>query len=294
MIAVALVLVWLGAAPTAAEFSDAEKTNVHELVLSMNLVQSGIQDMVATGQYAGYWTALTAAEDCRNALGHLLGTQIKQGAADRAALAAKTRAQVLADAWYYLDRCITGAGAAYTASGFTRFDQARLGLVAFPRSGLGGPLYQSPKPATWPKVIGPHGDYDFAQEDAWFAVKYVHDSMALYPYTRYLMDVANYVTIYQAGLANVRFAASETPDGFATIGKDATDNILWLQKFALEDTAVKYLATSMNDYPQASDGDLRAAIAAGIKLNDSWKNLDRSVRNTLCINGRVACDRTPH
>jgi len=91
-------------------------------------------------------------------------------------------------------------------------------------------------------VIGPHGDYDFAQEALWFAIKYA----------------------------------------------------LWLQKFALEDTAVKYLATTMNEYTQATESVLKAALRALVKHNDSWKNLDRAIRNTVCIDGRIGCDRTPH
>jgi len=37
-----------------------------------------------------------------------------------------------------------------------------------------------------------------------------------------------------------------------------------------------------------------AALRALVKHNDSWKNLDRAIRNTVCIDGRIGCDRTPH
>ena len=176
-------------------------------------------------------------------------------------------------------------------------------VAAFPRGGtasINGPIassaatsYQNPKPKSYPHVIGPHGDYDFAQEALWFAIKYAHDSLSIFG-SRYLCDAANYEGIIMGALANVRFPGSETADGFDSTVVDDVDNVLWLQKFALEDTAVKYLATTMNEYTQATESVLKAALRALVKHNDSWKNLDRAIRNTVCIDGRLGCDRTPH
>jgi len=142
-------------------------------------------------------------------------------------------------------------------------------------------------------VIGPHGDYDFAQEALWFAIKYAHDSLSIFG-SRYLCDAANHEGIIMGALANVRFPGGETADAFDSTVVDDVDNVLWLQKFALEDTAVKYLATTMNEYTQATESVLKAALRALVKHNDSWKNLDRAIRNTVCIDGRLGCDRTPH
>src|SRR5207249_2603183 len=99
---------------------------------------------------------------------------------------------------------------------------------------------------------------------------------------------------HHGALANVRFPGGETADAFDSTVVDDVDNVLWLQKFALEDTAVKYLATTMNEYTQATESVLKAALRALVKPNDSWKNLDRAIRNTVCIDGRIGCDRTPH
>ncbi|PYN73481.1 MAG: hypothetical protein DMD97_20350 [Candidatus Rokuibacteriota bacterium] len=96
-------------------------------------------------------------------------------------------------------------------------------------------------------MIGPHGDYDFAQEALWFAIKYAHDALSIFG-SRYLCDAANHEGIIMGALANVRFPGSETADGFDSTVVDDVDNVLWLQKFALEDTAVKYLATTMTEY----------------------------------------------
>ena len=286
-----VLLLLLFASPAAAEFTTSEKASVHNLLLGVNLIRSGLQDQVAANQYGGYYTAWQSSVDCHDALGYVLGTQIKQGDAARAELAAAPRSSWLARAWISLDRCASGlASAQMEATGITnKYGQARTVVLAFPRGGL-SPVYQSPKPLTWPKVIGPHGDYDYAQEDAWFAVKYAHDSLYLWG-SRYLCDAANYVTIIMGALANVRFTASETADGFDSTTRDTIDNVLWLQKFALEDTAVKYLAASMNEYAVATSLSVLPAI---VKHADSWKNLDRSIRNTVCLDGRVACDRTPH
>ena len=59
-------------------------------------------------------------------------------------------------------------------------------------------------------------------------VKYAHDSLYIFG-SCYLCDAANYESIIMGALANARFAAEETAE------------------FALEDTAVKYLATTMNE-----------------------------------------------
>ena len=286
-----VLLLLLLASPAAAEFTTSEKASVHNLLLGVNLIRSGLQEQVAAKQYGGYYTAWQAAVDCHDALGYVLGTQIKQGDAARTELASAPRSSWLVRAWISLDRCANGlATAQMEATGITnKYGQARTFVLAFPRGGL-SPLYQSPKPASWPKVIGPHGDYDYAQEDAWFAVKYAHDSLYLWG-SRYLCDAANYVTIIMGALANVRFTGSETADGFDSTTRDNIDNVLWLQKFALEDTAVKYLAATMNEYAVATSLSVLPAI---VKHADSWKNLDRVIRNTVCLDGRVACDRTPH
>jgi len=301
-----LALIFFIAAPAAAEFTANEKANVHSLILGVNLIRSGLRDQITAESWGGYPTAWQAAVDCHDALGYLFETQIKQGAQARSQLAATPRSGWLALAWKSLDRCITGLDSAqaqaWTAT--NKYVQARIIIAAFPRGGtalLNGPipsskgatLYQNPKPASYPKVIGPHGDYDFAQEDLWFAIKYAHDSLSIFG-SRHLCDAADYESIIMGALANVRFTSHETADGFDSTVVDAIDNVLWLQKFALQDTAVKYLATTMNEYAEATESLLRAALPALVKHNDSWKNLDRAIRNTLCFDGRVNCDRTPH
>jgi len=288
------------AAPAAAEFTDNEKANVHNLILGVNLIRSGLRDQVAAESWSGYATAWQAVVDCHDGLGYLFGTQIKQGSQTRSSLAGTPRSGWLALAWKSLDRCITGLDSAQAQAwaATNKYAQARIIVAAFPRVGGMGPIapaasYQNPKPAHYPKVIGPHGDYDFAQEDLWFAIKYAHDSVYIFG-SRYLLDAANYEGIIMGALANVRFSKEETADGFDSTVVDEIDNVLWLQKFALEDTSVKYLATTMNEYTQATDSILKAALPALVKHNDSWKNLDRAIRNTLCLEGRVSCDRTPH
>lgn len=292
----ALILAALLLAPSVAHaaFTDSERGNLHGLILATNLIRSGLQDQVAAQSWAGYATAWQAAVDCHDGLGFLLGTQIRQGDSARADLAATPRSGWLTLAWTSLDRCISGlATAQFQTTATNKYGQAKLAVAAFPRVSIAGPpLYQSPKPATWPKVIGPHGDYDFAQEDAWFAVKYAHDSLNLWG-SRYLCDVANYVTIVMGALADVRFTASETADGFDSTTADAINNVLWFQKFALQDTSVKYLAATMNEYAIAT-GNFQDLLAAIVKHADSWKNLDRAIRNTVCLDGRISCDRVGH
>jgi len=304
----ALVLaLTLIATPAAAEFTANEKTNVRSLILGVNLIRSGLQDQIAAESLSGYATAWQAVVDCHDALGYLFGTQIKQGEQARSKLAATPRSGWLALAWKSLDRCIAGLDSAQAQAwaATNKYAQARITIAAFPRGGSGalrpGPpapfaatpaLYQNPKPASHPHVIGPHGDYDFAQENLWFAIKYAHDSLYIFG-SRYLCDAANYEGLIMGALANVRYPGGETSDGFDSTVVDDVSNVLWLQKFALEDTAVKYLATTMNEY-QAATGSAQAALHAVTKHNDSWKNLDRAIRNTMCINGRVNCDRTPH
>jgi hypothetical protein len=297
-----LALITMTAAPAAAEFTSTEKAHVHNLILGVNLIRSGLQDQIAAESWAGYGTAWQAAVDCHDALGYLFGTQIKQGSAARQELAAMPRSGWLARAWSSLDRCIVGLDSAKSKdnAGTTKYRQARNTIASFPRTGsaANGPggmatvAYQNPKPVSYPKVIGPHGDYDFAQEDLWFAIKYAHDALYIFG-SRYLCDAANYEGIIIGALANIRFTAGETADGFDSTVVDNVDNILWLQKFALEDTAVKYLAVTMNEYGVAVDF-VKDALAAAVKHADSWKNLDRAIRNTLCFDGRVNCDRTPH
>jgi hypothetical protein len=302
-----LALIVTLAAPAAAEFTENEKANVRNLILGVNLIRSGLSDQIAAGSPSGYATAWQAVVDCHDALGFLFGTQIRQGDQARSVLAATPRSGWLAMAWKSLDRCIAGLDAAQSQAwaATNKYGQARFAIAAFPRGGSTGgfgpvlsaptaALYQNPKPASYPKVIGPHGDYDFAQEDLWFAIKYAHDALYIFG-SRYLCDVANYEGIIMGALADVRFRAGDTSDGFDSTAVDDIDNVLWLQKFALEDTAVKYLAATMNEYAHPKDSDaLKAALPALVKHNDSWKNLDRAIRNTVCFVGRVACDRTPH
>ena len=145
----------------------------------------------------------------------------------------------------------------------------------------------------WPLFSSRHFLRNPPSSAAWFAIKYAHDSLSIFG-SRYLCDAANHEGIIMGALANVRFPGSETADGFDSTVVDDVDNVLWLQKFALEDTAVKYLATTMNEYTQATESVLKAALRALVKHNDSWKNLDRAIRNTVCIDGRIGCDRTPH
>jgi hypothetical protein len=301
-----LALIFM-AAPAAAEFTADEKANVHNLILGVNLIRSGLRDQIAAESWGGYATAWQATVDCHDALGYLFGTQIKQGAQARSQLAATPRSGWLALAWKSLDRCITELDSAQAQAwaATNKYVQARIIIAAFPRGAtapMNGPIasakaapaaYQNPKPASYPKVIGPHGDYDFAQEHLWFAVKYVHDSLYIFG-SRYLCDAADYESIIVGALANVRFTGNETADGFDSTVVDAVDNVLWLQKFALQDTAVKYLAATMNEYAESTEPILKAALPALVKHNDSWKNLDRAIRNTVCFDGRISCDRTPH
>lgn len=291
--AIILTLILL-ATPAAAEFTDAEKANVHSLILNINLIRSGLQDQIFANNYTGYLTAWQAAVDCHDAVGYLFGIQLKQGTSDRNALASYPRATWLVLAWGSLDRCINGLASAHSeASAVTnKYWQARVGVLAFPRSGI-SLLYQSPKPLTYPTVVGPHGDYDFAQENFWFAIKYAHDSLIVYG-SRYLCDYANYLELVQGALANVRFTAGETADHFDTTIVDSLSNVLWLQKFALKDTAVKALAAAMNEYQQAQSQYRLIALEAETKAFDSWKNYNVALWDTLCIDGRVSCDRTPH
>ncbi len=275
--------VLLGPSCAFSEFTPIEKANIHNLVLNINLIRSGMQDLDMAQSYGGYYTAWQAAVDCHTAFGYLLGTQILQGEQSRATLAARPRSEWLGLAWHYLDRCISGADTAQTEAGYltTKFGQAKTQLQQFPRGTSGGPvmLYLDPKPASYPNVVGPHGNYDFAQEYLWFAAKYAQDVTYIWG-SRYMQDVANYETIAAASLANIRFTAAET-GGFDTVNVDNFTNILWLQKFLLRDTAQKYHATQENEFMHP-------------KLTDSWKNMDDAVEDTLCFTGRVACNTVPH
>ena len=280
------LLVFLLATPAFAEFTAAEKANLHALTLAINLVHSGMQAQAQGGggpANQSYQRARQAVDDCNRAYAYLFGINSLQGEPARSQLEAAPRSSWLGSAWYHLDRCIsdTDLAAQWTSipAAAVKYGQARDQLIAFPRGGGASPsLYLSPYPAE--PVIGPHGTYRWTQEYLWFGMKYTHDVI----WDRasvYCVDASNYIRITSAGLADIRFTSSETADGFSTIGVDPVTNVLWLFKFINRDTGEKLHACQANEAPHP-------------KITDAWRNLDTAKHNMLCIESIVACHRVPH
>jgi len=323
LVACAVLLTLMVAAPPSARasFSSAEETELLKLVNGLDNISEALRYVAyairrgTTAQTQGPLADslalfVLAARDAERAYGLLLNVTTEQrGTSVFSALAAQSRAERVAQAWWRIDRSVNSLvmaeavlTRAFGANADTVYQDnvrrardiwsvaARRNLLWVSRS----LPYAAPTPTSFPKVIGPHGDYDHSQwylwRSHWYALDMLDSVTAAFRADAIQTDYWSvYKTISSAtSIMDGHVQSAGTLAGMTLIstqvGQDPFFRVLDELQTMTEDTPERYhemqreLATWIG---QGRTATLAALSQALIRLTDSWRHADHGVWQQL-------------
>ncbi len=324
VLAMCALLVGLGLAaalPAEAVFTTAEQTELTKLVDGLENISETIRYVgyaIRTGTTAGTQSPLAdtlsllilAARDAERAYGLLLDVITEQrGTAIYSSLDAQTRSQRVTQAWWRLDRSVTSLASAESAlsrafianTGVVFQDNVRRARDIWSPSARRNLLwvnrtltYASPNSAAFPKVIGPHGDYDRSQwflwRSHWYALDMLDSVTAAFRADAIQTD---YWSVYKTissttAIMDAHVQAASTLAGMtllaSQVGQDPFFRVLDELQVMTEDTPERYheiqreLATWIGRGRTATLAPLAQAL---IRVTDSWRHADHGVWQQL-------------
>jgi hypothetical protein len=310
-----------GVVPANAAFTAAEQTEMIKLRDALSDMSWAIRylgDAMRTGTTTATRTPLAdsvgllilAVRDAEVANGLLLDVTVEQrGTSAFTALEAQTRSARVALAWWRLDRSVTtlanadvALSRAFQASTNTVYrDNIRrareIWIVAARRSMLWmnrALRYADPNPVSFPKVIGPHGDYDRSQWYLWRSHWYALDMLdAIAAAYRADTTQASYWSVYKTissatSILDAHVYAAGTLAGLTLtphqVGQDPFFRILDELETMTEDTPERYHEIQRELAAWIGQGrvpTLGALSQSLIRLTDSWRHADHGVWRQL-------------
>lgn len=319
--AVVGALLIAGVVPASAAYTAAEETQMMKL-------RDALEDMSEALRYVGYairtgtTTAtqapladslsllILAVRDAELANGLLQNVIVEQrGTAKFTALEAQTRSARVARAWWRLDRSVAvlanaevALNRAFLANSNAVYQdhvrRAREIWVGAARRNLlwvdRALTYANPTPVSYPKVIGPHGEYDRAQWYLWRSHWYALDMLDAVTAAYRADEVqTSYWSVYKTissatSILDAHIAAAGTLAGMtmaaSQVGQDPFFRTLDELETMTEDMPERYheiqreLAAWIAQGRAPTLGPLSQSL---IRLTDSWRHADHSVWRQL-------------
>lgn len=319
---VVLVTLVVAAPPSArASFTSAEEAELLKLVNGLDNISEALRYVAyairrgTTAQTQGPLADslalfVLAARDAERAYGLLLDVITEQrGTSIYKTLEGQSRTERMAQAWWRIDRSVNSlvmAEAALTRAFAANTDSvyqdnvrrardiwsvaARRYLLWVDRS----LAYATPNPASFPKVIGPHGDYDQSQwflwRSHWYALDMLDSVTAAFradsiqtDYWSVYKTISSTTSIMDAHVQSAGTLAGMTMTS-AQVGQDPFFKVLDELEIMTEDTPERYheiqreLATWIGKGRSATLASLSQAL---IRLTDSWRHADHGVWQQL-------------
>jgi hypothetical protein len=296
--------------PATAAFTEPEAASVAQLREALRLLNEGQREISLAIQTSApldpraslALAASTAAEafrDGHRALGLLVGVVTEQrGTRAYSRLAAKSRAERVATAWFYADRLVTGTSAAVAALATTSSANAiRARDIWWPQVADAAKLvdrtlgYAAPEPASYPAIIGPHGNYDEAQwylwRAAWYALDGTQDFLNAYSLgggdlERYhkalnsgtlLLDI-----LAGAGVLNAGVAIAPEYVGMDPFGRTLELLALLTDKARLSVSQRLFeVLSNLNGMANVPSSAVASMDSAKLRFADSWLHMDQAV-----------------
>jgi hypothetical protein len=319
LLATAIVLV--AAMPARAAFTTAEQTELLKLVDGLENISEALR-YVAYGIRTGTTTAtqtlladslgllILAARDAERANGLLLNVIVEQnGTTAFTTMASQSRRARVALAWFYIDRSVITLGTAgsvlqraQAANANSVYQdnvrRAREIWVPSARRNLAGIsrslTYASPNPSSYPKVIGPHGEYDNAQWFMWRSHWYLLDMLDSVT-AAFRADIiqTDYWSVYKTissatNILDGHVTSAGTLAGMtlmsSQIGQDPFFRVLDELETMTQDTAERFHEIQREIVTWISHGrtpTLAPLAQALIRLTDSWRHADHGVWRQL-------------
>lgn len=319
LLVTAIVLV--AAMPARAAFTTAEQTELLKLVDGLENISEALR-YVAYGIRTGTTTAtqtpladslgllILAARDAERGNGLLLDVIVEQnGTTAFTTMSSQSRSGRVALAWFYIDRSITTLTTAQsvlqraqTANANSVYQdnvrRAREIWVPSARRNLAGIsrglTYASPDPPSYPKVIGPHGEYDTAQWFIWRSHWYLLDMLdAVNAAFRADIIQTDYWSVYKTissatNILDGHVSAAATLAGMTVsatqVGQDPFFRVLDELETMTEDTSERFHEMQRELVTWISQGrtpTLTPLAQALIRLTDSWRHADHGVWRQL-------------
>ena len=282
------------ASPASAAFTDAEAASVSRLVTqvvgNLSQAQSEVSFAVQGAQDPAPLlrdTAMAVKEAVREALLALaLLVDVVPGSSFVAPDPAG-RAGRVAEAWTHLDRIALFIDQAQAASaGAVGANTRRAKTIWLPaaRSAAAGvdraPAFADARPASWPAIIGPHGDYDRTQwrlyRSLWYLLDAVEYALPWYgagPAADWYALLQKSYPIYDAMARGLALIAGVPPASLAGVSQ------FWrvlAHVASLTDIDAQAVAERLFEVGGAVAGPAELA-ASRVRVLDAWRHLDASV-----------------
>jgi hypothetical protein len=318
---VVTTIVLVAAMPARAAFTTAEHTELLKLVDALENISEALRYVgygIRTGTTTATQTPLAdslgllilAVRDAERANGLLLNVIVEQrGTSPYNSMASQSRSSRVGLAWFYVDRSIITlttaesvlqrAQAANSNSVYQdNVRRAREIWVPAARRNLAWIsrtlTYASPNPSSYPKVIGPHGEYDTAQWYVWRSHWYLLDMLdAVTAAFRADIIQSDYWSVYKTissatNILDGHVGAAATLAGMTVsasqVGQDPFFRVLDELEIMTEDTPERYHEIQRELVAWISQGRAATLTPVGqslIRLTDSWRHADHGVWRQL-------------
>lgn len=287
--------------PANAEFTNQEKANLVHLRNANRTISPALQDYILPYRLdadvkPAALAVVTASREVTLEIGLLLNVITEQHLTPLYdALAAKTREERVQLAWWHGDRAVMflrdaqnklleaetattdprkkdfmfRARSIWVEGAITHLDRVNRTLA-----------YADPLPASFPQVIGPHGDYEMYMWKLWRSQHYAHDAMRTELGTTLRMQSAKNIIIDAMLLVA---GVTWNPD---QAGKSMFFRVIDVIEMLSGDNVDKNLPPR---FMQAISG--VQTLAARIQIADAWKHSDDAVWRLMIF---INCDKLQH